>query len=56
MGARTKLNEMYLAGSLLWAAFIGLVFNSWMAFAAAVGGPVALQMVGGNIRLARARR
>lgn len=56
MGARTKLNEMYLAVSLLWAAFIGLVFNSWMAFAVAIGGLVGLNMVGGNIRLARARR
>ena len=56
MSVRTKLNEMYLFAALIWSGFIGLAFNSWTAFAIAMGAMTALNLVGGNIRLVAARR
>ncbi len=32
MGARTKLNQAYFNGSLIIAAMVGLVAQSWLLF------------------------
>ena len=55
-GARGKLNQAYMTGSLILAAFIGLVFNSWTAFGVAFAAVVVLNVIGGNIRLGGSRR
>ncbi len=55
-GARDKLNQAYLNGSLILAAFIGLVFNSWWGFGAALASLTILNMIGGNIRFGESRR
>ncbi|MDB5309935.1 MAG: hypothetical protein JWO38_4137 [Gemmataceae bacterium] len=56
MSARRKLNAAYAYGSVVWAAFVGAVFQSWALFAVVLGVLVGLNLVGGNIRLAHARR
>jgi hypothetical protein len=53
MSARRKLNQLYATGAMLLAGFLGLVFQSWWAFAAFLIGGVGLNVWGGNIRLAR---
>ena len=55
-GVRSTLNQMYATGSLILAAFIGLVYNSWLAFGSAAAILLALNIVGGHIRLAGFRR
>ena len=55
LGARRKLNEMYATGSLLLAAFIGLGCESWWAFVTASAILLALNVMGGQIRLAGSR-
>lgn len=46
MGARRKLNQLYATGPLIVAGFVGLVFQSWWAFAGSlVGGPRAASVV-----------
>jgi len=56
MRARGKLNEAYLLLSVVWAAFIGWVFNSWVVFGTGAGILVGLNLVGGNIRLGGGHR
>jgi type IV secretory pathway TrbD component len=50
LGAKQKLNEAYLTGSLLVAAAIGLGLQSWSAFIATAGLLIFLQIVEGGIR------
>ena len=51
MNARNKLNQAYAYGSLVLATFIGLVFDSWIAFGIAAGVLLGLNLMGGDIRL-----
>jgi len=53
MGARRKLNQLYATGAVVLAGFLGLVFQSWWAFAAFLLGLIGLNVWGGSIRLAR---
>lgn len=55
-GARNKLNQAYMTGSLVLAAYLGLVFNSWTAFGVAFVCAACLNIIGGNIRLRGLRR
>ena len=55
-GTRNRLNQGYATGSLILAAFIGLVFNSWWGFGAAAAILLGLNLMGGQIRLAGSRR
>ena len=52
-GARGKLNQSYATGALLIAAFLGLGYNSWWTFGVAAAILLALNVLGGNIRLTR---
>jgi hypothetical protein len=54
--ARNKLNQLHATGSLILAAYIGLVFNSWLAFGTASAALLVLNVFGGNIRLVGSRR
>lgn len=56
MGTRNRLNEAYMFLSLVWAAFIGWVFNSWAVFGTVAGVLIALNLIGGNIRPLRGNR
>ena len=56
MGARNQLNKAYAMGSLLLAAFVGLVFNSWAAFGVVAMISLGLNLMGGDIRLGGGRR
>ena len=56
MSARKKLNSMYGGGAALLAAFVGLVFQSWWVFAAALGVFLVMHVQAGNIRPAPGRR
>jgi hypothetical protein len=56
MSARKKLNGMYLIACVVLAAFLGLAFQSWWAFAAAFVLAAGSQMISGNIRLAPEQR
>jgi hypothetical protein len=51
MSARSRLNEAYLFGAVIWATFLGLVFSSWTVFGISAGVFIALNVIGGNIRL-----
>ncbi len=53
MSARRKLNQLYASGAAILAGWLGLVFQSWWAFAAVLVGMLALNVWGGTIRLAR---
>ena len=53
MSARRKLNQLHATGAALLAGWVGLVFQSWWAFAAVLAAGVGLNVWGGNIRLAR---
>ena len=46
MGARDKLNLMFLGGALVVAAVIGAVLNSWGAFCLAALVLIFLSLVG----------
>ena len=48
--ARNKLNAASCYGNLLIAAFVGLVFDSWLVFAVGMGVLTALSVQSGNIR------
>jgi hypothetical protein len=52
MSARKKLNGMYLTGAAVFAAFVGLAFVSWWAFAITFVVTAGVQIMAGNIRLA----
>jgi hypothetical protein len=54
--ARNRLNQLHATGALILAAYIGLIFNSWLAFGAATASLLVLNVFGGNIRLAASRR
>jgi hypothetical protein len=56
MSVRRKLNGLYLGAAAVLAAFIGVVFNSWAAFAVALGVTVVVHVQAGNIRWAHGRR
>jgi hypothetical protein len=53
MNARRKLKIAYLNGSLLMAAFAGIVSQSWIAFILVLAGGVLIALVIGNIRPSR---
>ena len=50
MGARQKLNQGYFAGSLLLAAFIGGVTQSFLAFLLTLVVLLVLSLQSGDIR------
>ncbi len=50
MGARKKLNIAVLNGSLLIAAFVGIVFDSWFVFSVVAGVLIAGELYAGGIR------
>ena len=50
MGARHKLNQAYLNGSLIVAAIVGFSVQSWLAFWIVLTLGVALDLWGGQIR------
>jgi hypothetical protein len=53
MNARTKLNYAYIEGSLLIAALLGLVLQSWPIFFAALVALLIGNVVNGGIRPSR---
>jgi hypothetical protein len=55
MGARHKLDLSYFTGSLLLAALIGLLGQSWAAFNLALLCMLALNLAVGEIRPGRRR-
>jgi hypothetical protein len=52
MSARKKLNGLYFTGAAVLAAFVGLAFASWWAFAVTFAVTAGVQIMAGNIRLA----
>jgi hypothetical protein len=50
MNARRKLNLAFLNGSLIIAAVLGLLFESWTIFALALAALVVGNLVAGEIR------
>jgi hypothetical protein len=56
MGARRKLNEIHLAGSVALAAAIGLASGSWSVFAIVGVVLISASLVNGNVRPDRHRR
>ena len=56
MSARKKLNSLYTSGTIVLAAFVGLVFNAWFAFVVAFVILMALNTHAGNVRWAAGRR
>ncbi len=50
MGARTKLNEVYVVGSVALAGIVGIATGSWIVFAVAGATLLAASLATGNIR------
>jgi hypothetical protein len=50
MPARETLNSIYLIGSLVLAAIVGSVTNSWVAFIVSLAVLVAASLHSGRIR------
>ena len=50
MGAREKLNEAYVMGSLFLAAVAGAISGSWMVFIIAAAILLGLNLHAGDIR------
>ena len=50
MGAREKLNEAYVIGSLFLAAVAGSIAGSWLVFIIAAAILLALNLHAGDIR------
>jgi hypothetical protein len=50
MGARQKLNGAYMTGSLILAAIMGGICQSWIAFVLAAGLLLAINLAQGDIR------
>lgn len=50
MGARTKLNAVYVGGSLVFATGVGLLSGSWTLFGISFVAMIALNMYQRNIR------
>lgn len=53
MGARQKLNQAYLTGSVLVAGIAGWLMQSWMVFIFALLVLVGLSLYAGEIRMRR---
>ena len=53
MGARQKLNAIYITVCSIAATAVGFAFQSWAAFALALSVGLALKAHDGGIRLAR---
>jgi hypothetical protein len=53
MGARQKLNALYLGGGLIAAAVVGVTTRSWVAFAVAWAVLIGLGLSDGEIRTRR---
>ncbi len=51
MGARQRLNSLYLIGVLVIAAIIGGAFSSWSVFFIVTGALTGIAIHGGDIRL-----
>ena len=51
MGARHKLNQLYVVGSALFAGLFGLLAESWLVFLGVLMAFLALTVHGGDIRL-----
>jgi hypothetical protein len=56
MGARRKLNEAHVVGSLGLAGFLGFVTGSWLVFAMAGASLLAASLATGDIRPGKGRR
>jgi hypothetical protein len=56
MGARQKLNMAYFTGSLIVAALIGMVVQSWSFFLVALAVLLVLNLSMNEIRPTRQRR
>jgi hypothetical protein len=56
MGARTKLNSVYLTGCLVIAGVLGAVSGSWTVFVVAAVILIACSVYDGGIRLRGRRR
>ena len=50
MGARQRLNGIYILGSVIMAGIIGGMAESWMVFIVAACLLIAVMAVGGDIR------
>ena len=55
MGAREKLNQAYATGSLVTAAIVGFLAQSWWAFIIAATILLLLNMSAGDIRPSKRR-
>jgi len=55
LGARTKLNSVYVLGSLAVAAIIGAVAGSWIVFAIVSAVLIGCSVSDGGIRPTRRR-
>jgi hypothetical protein len=55
MGAREKLNQAYASGSLMIAAVVGFLAQSWWAFVIAATILLLLNMSAGDIRPGKRR-
>jgi hypothetical protein len=55
MGARTRLNEAYVLGSLVLSAGLGLLSGSWIAFGASLLMLLVLSLQSKRIRPNRPR-
>ncbi|MBD3674999.1 MAG: hypothetical protein HUJ26_15890 [Planctomycetaceae bacterium] len=56
MGARHKLNQLYVVGSALFAGLFGLLAESWLVFLGVLMVLLALMVHGGDIRLQQITR
>jgi hypothetical protein len=56
LGARTKLNSVYVCGSLAIAAIIGAVAGSWIVFVIVAAVLIGCSVSDGGIRPNRRRR
>jgi hypothetical protein len=50
LGARTKLNDVYVVGSVALAGIVGIATGSWLVFAVAGASLIAASLDTGNIR------
>lgn len=56
MGARQKLNQAYIVGSLFAATAVGYLFGSWTTFFVVTTVLIILSLLGGNVRPHARRR
>ena len=52
MGARQKLNDLYVTVILIMAALVGLLTSSWVAFLATMFVLINIGYLGGAVRTA----